>query len=547
MEKKYINENRYKKVARSDRRKRTIARTKKSKSIKKVPIANNRMPENTKKVVTKKVTKKRKNRKLRRIIFYILVLCIIAIISRFIFKEESEPFIPDIFEEEVINTQEITIGLVEQDISSKYINNVIIQELDKYVYPTLIDITEEYAIEYKLLDNIEKISNKEYMLYINKNYGISAASIKKQIEEYSSEDNMYYPNVQNIQSVEEIDSSTLKITLNKEDEYFVYLLNLPIYSLGNGYNKDYELSKTNKNKRVYTRKEDANEELIYKITVVTVNSLDDAVEKYKQGKIDMFFANSDRAVDLLGKYEYNVSTYRSGNSLFLLFNNESELIKRQEVRNAICYGIDRDNIIKDIYKHNVELIDLPYIYDEVKYKYDYIAAENAILSNGYIKINKSYTKKEDGKNITLSLRLLVNKKDDVKIKVANRIKNDLEKIGITINIQKLDKEDINKKIQKNDYDLVLADVTLNENPNINFLNNHLYVTDKGKELNQKIESNIDNNILDEFRQNLSNEFSFLGIKADNIYVIYNKDIKDISNIKYMNIVHSLMTKQEVVN
>ena len=38
MEKKYISENRYKKVARSDRKKRTIARNKKSKSIKKVPV-----------------------------------------------------------------------------------------------------------------------------------------------------------------------------------------------------------------------------------------------------------------------------------------------------------------------------------------------------------------------------------------------------------------------------------------------------------------------------------------------------------------------------
>ena len=65
------------------------------------------MPENTKKAVTKKIVKKRKNKKLRRIILYIFLLLVIAIVSRIMFKEESEPFIPDIFEEKIVNNQEI--------------------------------------------------------------------------------------------------------------------------------------------------------------------------------------------------------------------------------------------------------------------------------------------------------------------------------------------------------------------------------------------------------------------------------------------------------
>lgn len=544
MEKKYISENRYKKVARSDRRKRTIARSKKSKSIKKVPVANNRMPENAKKVITKKVVKKRKNKKLRRIILYIFLLLVIAIVSRLIFKEDNEPFIPEIFEEKFVNTEEIIVGIVEEDISGKYINNVVIQELDRYVYPTLIDITDNYDIQYKLLDSVEKVSNKEYLLYINKNYGISAQKIKKQLEEYLDKSNMYYSNVKNIQDIEVIDNSKLKMTLKNEDEYYAYSLNLPIYTVGSRFDKNYTL-KTSKEKRIYTRKEDANTELIYRITIVKVNSLDDAVEKYKEGRIDMFFANSDRAIDLLGKYEYNISSYRNGNTLFLLFNNNSELLKKQEIRNAICYGIDRDNIIKEVFKHNIELIDLPYIYDKVKYKYDYIAAENAILSNGYIKINKSYTKKEDGKKTTLSLELLVNKEDKQKNSVANKIKLDLQKIGITVNIQKLSKKDIEKKINNKDYDLLLADITLNINPNISFLNNYLYVTEKGEEIKQKIKSNVDESIINEYIENLSNEYSFLGIKADNIYAIYNKDISAISNIKYMNIFGDLMEEKEI--
>lgn len=544
MEKKYISENRYKKVARSDRKKRTVARSKKSKSITKVPIANNRMPSSIN-VKKKKVVKRKKGRKIKRIFFCTLLILIIAVLSRLIFKEETEPFIPDILEEKIVNNENITIGVVEEDISGKYINNVVIQELDRYVYPTLINVTPDYDIQYNLVDNVEKISNKEYILYLNESYGISTSKLKTQLEEYLNTNNMYYGNVKNIASMEEIDAKSIKITLKQDDEYFIYSLNIPIYTLAGEYNTNYTLSTSSKNKRVYTRKEDADTELIYKITVITVNSLDNAVEKYKEGRIDMFFTNSDRAIDLLGKYEYNISNYRDGNSTFLLYNKEADLLKRQEVRNAICYGIDRDSILKDIFKHNVELIDLPYIYDEVKYKYDYIAAENALLSNEYIKINKSYTKKEDGKKITLSLDLLVSKENEVKIKIANRIKKDLEKIGITININKLSKEDIISKIKDKEYDLVLADVTLNANPNIEFLNNHLCITEKTSEIKEQLQNNVDKNILDEYRQGLSDEFEFIGIKADNIYIIYNKNIKDICNVKYMNIFKSLMAKQEI--
>lgn len=42
-----------------------------------------------------------------------------------------------------------------------------------------------------------------------------------------------------------------------------------------------------------------------------------------------------------------------------------------------------------------EVIDIPYIYSDIKYKYDLYAAENALLINGWKKTSGIYTKMMD--------------------------------------------------------------------------------------------------------------------------------------------------------
>ena len=71
---------------------------------------------------------------------------------------------------------------------------------------------------------------------------------------------------------------------------------------------------------------------------------------------------------------------------------------------------------------------MPYIYDSIKYKYDVYAAENLLLTSGYKKINKVYSKIENREKITLALDLLVNKADAKKVSVANIIKNNLDSL-----------------------------------------------------------------------------------------------------------------------
>lgn len=537
MEKRYISESRYKKgVSRKRRDSSTVKSNLKTNVVKKSTVTKVK----PKKKIIKKRIKKEPNSKLN-IITCVILLILIGIISRALLKGENEPFIPISFGSSE-NEENIKVGIVTTDnLLDENINNVIIAELNKYSKDMLLVVNSDYTIEYKCISKIEKVSNKEYILYKNEDSEITLDGIKKKIESYrSNKESVYYSKVENIKSVTVIDEQRLKIELKKADIYFVYNLDLPMDTT---YNTNYiKSSNSTSSKLVYNRHEDANEELPKSITVSKYKDMYAACNAYKSQKIDIFVTNAENVQNILGKYEYNIKTYRNGESVFLIGNYESKLYSRPEVRQAIAYGIDRDSIIKDVLKQKGDKIDLPYIYDEVKYKYDVYAAENLLLTNEYKKSNKVYSKIENGVKINLNLDLLVNKNDEIKVSIAKKIKNNLTSIGISVNIEKLSESKLKKRIKNNDYDLVLATVNLNINPDISFIQNDLFMTEKITTAKANVEktdiANLQNNI--KLLQNaMSDDISVVGIYSDVSYLIYSKDIIGIDNTNYMNIFESL--------
>ena len=103
------------------------------------------------------------------------------------------------------------------------------------------------------------------------------------------------------------------------------------------------------------------------ISLTNYENTDDMVDNFRNGNIDMFTASSDSIMQLIGKREYNVKKYRDGETVFLLGNKDSALYKKKEVRQAIAYAINRDEIVKNVDMKFSEVIDIPYIYSDIKY------------------------------------------------------------------------------------------------------------------------------------------------------------------------------------
>lgn len=549
MEKRYIDESRYRK---STSRKRRDSRTVKSnlKYKREAEFTNRNESQQLKSKVIKpkkkiksKTKKKSKHSKLGNIIICVILLVIIAVISRAILKDENEPFIAFPFLEES-NEEIISIGIItDENLLSNTTKNSVINEINKYSKDRLLEINEDYSITYKCLSDVTKVSNSEYVLTRNSKSKVTINDIKDELEKYrKDEGTLYYQPLSVIDKITIVDKNTINIKLKEESPYFIYNLDICLSTAKDVTNYVQDNS-SNSNKFIFNRHDDADKQLPAKVIVIKYSNMYDAVEAYKNKEINMFVTNAENVTNILGKYEYNIKTYRNGKTVFMFANPNSKIYEKEEVRKAVAYSIDRDGIIKDVLKSKGQKIDLPYIYDNVKYKYDVYAAENMLLTNGYKKVNKVYSKTENGVKLRLELDLIVNEEDEIKISIANKIKNNLNAIGIKVNVEKLTQAQIEKRIKKGTYDLILASVDLNNNPNISFVNNNLYITDNIKDAMNNVNNSTIQNIsqaIISLQDALSYNVSAIGIYSDVSYLVYSKDVIGIEDIIYLNLFDGIL-------
>lgn len=544
MEKKYISENRYKKVSSDNRRKRGDNL---SKNLRKQNVTVDNIQVKEKKVKRSKKAKTNKKVNKLKIIFLVIIILLICCVLIFVLKEDDESFF-NIFgvkvDDDVI--EKLDIAIVENtDILDNNSKNVILTELNNYTSGVLLKVTENYEIQYELLESVEKENNVTYLLKISKDNNLTSNILKSRLESYTSESSKYYENCKTIENIEEIDTKTVRISLNKEVPLFIYNLQIPInFSTTNTGIYNVNTTRSASNKITYIKKENINTTVPKSISLTTVKNDDEAIEMFNNGTIDMFFTDSYDISEKLGKTEIDIRSYLNGKCLFLFGNSSSEYFSKKEIRQAIAYGIDREKIRKEVYLNAGAVIDIPEIYSELKYKYDIYAAQNILLASGYTMQNSKLIK--DGKYIKLTL--LVNKTDETKVKVATYIKEDLESIGIEVDVKLLTSSEIERQVEQKNYDLVLADISLNENPDISFIEKYVNVSDK---INEKIEQIKNANTLEdtvkvaiELIQSLSDEVVCVGIHADSTYMISNKGLNVFSDMKYMNVFTNLLLTNE---
>ncbi len=540
MEREYINKKRYekKKSSRNSTVKSVTSNVKTKNNLSN--SKNNKNSANIKtrnKINNKKkyIPSKRKRVAILRIAIYLFILSIIAICLRLILKDKYSPFLPNTHEKEKENTQVINIadyGI--ENLSNTKSNNIILSELEQYIYPMLLTIDTNYSVKYEVLESITKISNTEYILNIDSNSGISADIIKSNIENHMINNTKYSFKTRDINNIEILNTHSIKINLKQENPSFIYNLNIPVYIDNSNIGKEYSI-KGNTGLLTLDRNDNSNISFPKQINVMNVSDLSKAVDMYKEGTIDVFFSSYLNVENLLGKYEYNIKAVNSGNAVFLLGNPNSNSFNKVEIRKAIAYGINKDEIILTAANKNGISIDIPFVYNNQKYRYDIYAAENVLLSSGYIKNNGVYEKYESGEKIRLELNLIVNKDSAEKNNTALIIKRNLQNIGIKVNIHSLSGKQLEIALKNNEYDLVLADITLNENPNISIIYEHIMINNNIKrKINDLSNSNPSNvqQAINELITTISDDVAIIGIYAKPTYIIYRKDITSFNNPKF---------------
>lgn len=543
-----INPHKYKKITRSDKVKKD------KKSIKDIKrgvdkkstysyLSGSNSIKSFKKV---KNTKKKKRSSifltLIKVVCSILTIILIGYLSKYFVDLENNPLL-SVFKNnnknvKLVENYDLKIGINNLD----YKNNILVNELYKYSYRTLITFDEEYNIVYNLSKKITKIDERTYEIEV-KDIGDISDVLYTIDKLKNSDDNRFYKYLKNISSTEVIDKNIIKIVLNDLNPYFIYSLDFNIEK------KDSNLEKQNHNTNRYNFLSDSNNisfvrndefsrDILKSISFINYSERDTLVGDFRNNSLDMFLTSSEEDMRLIGKHEYGMKKYRNGETYFLFGNKNSKIFSLKEVRKAIAYSLNRNEIAKQISPTFAEIIDIPYLYSDIGYKYDIYGAENALIAESWDKSGGIYNKKIDGTTVNLELTLLVNSEDNIKVGIAESIKQMLENVGIKIDIQKLKNSEINEKISKGEYDIVITSVYINNNPDISYLNDYININEN---INQAI-NKVSNSSIDELSLNLkqlqnviSSEIACIGIVAKNTNVVYQKYIQGFDTISYMNI------------
>lgn len=219
--------------------------------------------------------------------------------------------------------------------------------------------------------------------------------------------------------------------------------------------------------------------------------------------------------------------YVSPNYEFLGFNFNNDIFlgdNGKAIRKAIVYGIDRQAIIQKIYLGHGTQVDVPLHPDTWllspyanTYGYSLELAKEELKSRGWIdRDGDGFVEDETGKK--LSLKLITNPSNILRLRGAEIIKDDLKKIGIDIvlgfdNTPKKDIteeiiagewEELNSTLQSGDFDLALLGWQMSVIPDISFMF-HSSQIDYGTNFIKYSNETMDQLLTDAFIMNDRNE------------------------------------------
>ncbi len=237
----------------------------------------------------------------------------------------------------------------------------------------------------------------------------------------------------------------------------------------------------------YWEKDEKGQKLPYIVSIKSqiIKDPDVALVKFLSGEIDIYGVRASDLAKLIEKSKtggfkiYNLGATPS--NLFMFFNQNPKApiekyklkwFQNEKFRQAISYAVDREGIKNIVYNGLATPIYTAVtpankrLYNEnfyPKYPYDLKKAKDILLSIGFIEGKDGFLYDNEGHK--LSFTLITNAGNKEREAIGNIIKEDLRKIGIEVNFQGLDFNNLVTKLMSNyDFEAVIIGLTGSMDP-----------------------------------------------------------------------------------
>ena len=488
---------------------------------------------------------------------FIIFIILILVFALYIIRQDEE--VKKQEEEYTESNQddrvkEIKLGIAGLDTINPILsNNKNVQNITKLIYEPLVDLSSDYKATPCLATEWAKESGNSYLIRLRENVRWSdgqvftAEDVKFTIDRLKDTSTIYSANVQNVTGVDVIDDYTVRINLDSDIPFFEYNLTFPILSSSYYEGEDFTTSAKNsspvgtgmfkitdvqssyitlsKNTSYWNKEKDS---IIETITVNLYSSIGELYNSFKVGGIDLISTDNDRIQEYIGTIGYTPNEVKGREHTFLAFNMGNNLLSRQEVRKAISYSIDKENINSNALGGKCFTSSFPLEYGNWLYQeqeassgYNLEQAKKELTDAGWTLRRGSWQKTENRRTLRLELNLLVRASDGEKVAVAENIKSQLGTQGIIINIVQASDEQYNNAINNRNFDIALCSMTLSPSPNLDifFGNNNIanYSNEEVNNLLNETKNTTDENILKEDYKRLAEIY-----KTDMPYIsLYN--------------------------
>ena len=460
--------------------------------------------------------------------------------------------------------REIKLGIAELDTMNPILsNNKNVQQISKLIFEPLVDLSSDYKAEPCLAVEWAKQSDNSYLIKLRENVrwsdgqSFTAEDVQFTIDRLKDSQTIYSSNVQDVTGVDIVDDYTVKINLDREVPFFEYNLTFPI--LSKEYYQGEDFSSTGKNSSpvgtgkfkitdaqssYLTLEKNSNwwnkekSVTLEKITVNLYSSVGELYNSFKIGNLDEVATDNDNVQEYIGSMGYTPKEVKGRNYTFLALNTSNELLSKIEVRKALAYSIDKENITSNIFNSKYYTTNFPLDYgnwlyqEEASSGYNLEQAKQVLVDAGWTYRSSSWQKTENRKTQVIELNLLVRASDSTKVATAQNIKEQLANQGIRINIVQAADQQYNNMINSKSYDIALCSMTMSPSPNLElfFGDNNLsnYSNEEVSNILAETKNTTDENVLKEKYKRLieiyKSDVPYISLYNNKYTIAYNSEL-----------------------
>ena len=452
-----------------------------------------------------------------------------------------------------------------------------VQEVTKIIYDPLVTLNENYKLEYCLASEITK--ENEGLSYIVKlrkgvlwenNTMFTVNDVIFTIDKIKSLDTLYSENLRFVIGVDIIDDYTLKINLSEPVDFFEYNLTFPIMCekyyegedfvttlrvpIGTGMFRISEYSSNviklapNENYWNTDKKPMATE-----ISLNLYNTIGEAYSAFKNGEIDVLSIKINNVEEYIGTLGYKKIEYKARDYDFLSFNTDGTIFSDTNIRKALSFAIDKNNIISSClgtgYVPSNFSLDMGcWLYTkDLNVEVDTEKAAQILVDDGWERTSNSWQKRIDGRTQRLNFSFTVNANNEKRFAVAENIKEQLGRFSIPVTIRYLSPDTYNNAINSREYECILTGIRMGYSPSLNTFfgsgNIANYYSDEVADIMNMVSNTNDDNILFDKYNRLYDiyldEAPYIGLYRNTEVVVYNQGLVSNMTPNCFNIYHNI--------